>query len=151
MRVYLSSDHGGFDLKAEVAAKVAELGHQVIDCGNTRLDPMDDYPDFIIPMAEQLITDPGALGIVLGRSGNGEQIAANKVRGIRAALCMNITMAEKARQHNEANVLALGGDYIDTHTALRIVEMFLTTLPSVDQRHRRRVEKIIAYENRQSA
>ena len=148
MRVYLSTDHGGFEFKSAVAARVTALGHEAIDCGAFEFDPQDDYPDFIIPMAERLVGDPGALGIVFGRSGNGEQIAANKVPGVRAALCLSETMAQKAREHNDANVLSLGGDYIDEATALAIVETFLATPFSAAESHTRRIAKITAYEQR---
>lgn len=148
MRVYLATDHGGFAFKQAVAARVTQLGHEVVDCGAFVLDPLDDYPDFIIPMAERVAADGGALGIVFGRSGNGEQIAANKVPGIRAALCLNTAMARKAREHNDANVLALGGDYIPEATALEIVEAFLATAFSGAETHARRIAKLTAYEQR---
>jgi ribose 5-phosphate isomerase B len=146
VRVYLATDHGGFAFKNAVATKVAALGHEAIDCGAFTLDPLDDYPDFIIPMAERVAGEPGALGIVFGRSGNGEQIAANKVRGIRAALCLSTTMAQKAREHNNANVLALGGDYIEEALALEIVEVFLATPFSGAETHTRRIAKVSEYE-----
>lgn len=147
MKIYLSSDHGGFAFKEALKRHFQEKGLPVVDVGNLVNDPDDDYPDFIIPMAEQVAADPGSLGIVLGRSGNGEAIAANKVKGVRCALCTNVEMACKARQHNDANVLSLGGDYVSSKQALEIADAFLYTPFSRDERHRRRLEKISRYES----
>jgi ribose 5-phosphate isomerase B len=146
MKVFVSTDHGGFELKEAILRHLESRGFEAVDGGAFAFDPADDYPDFIIPMAEAVSADPGALGIVLGRSGNGEAIAANKVAGVRCALCLNDEMARKAREHNKANVLALGGDYISMETALRLVDLFLDTPWSGDARHQRRIDKIAAYE-----
>lgn len=150
MRVYVASDHGGFKLKEELKKHLQERGDEVVDVGNTKLDPNDDYPDFILPLAEKVALRQAqgkpAFGIVLGRSGNGEAIAANKVKGIRAALCLNEIMAQKAREHNDANVLSLGADYIDLETAKKVVETFLGTPFSEAARHKRRLDKISSYE-----
>lgn len=148
MRVYLSSDHGGFIYKEVIGKHLAGAGHEVRDMGNTRMEPEDDYPDFIIPMAEAVAADAGSLGIVLGRSGNGEQIAANKVRGVRAALCLSVEMAKKAREHNGAQVLSLGGDYVSEREALAIVDAFVGTASSSEARHQRRIDKISSYEQK---
>lgn len=146
MKVYLSTDHGGYEMKETIKAHLQAKGYDVEDCGAFTFDAADDYPDFILPMAEKVAADPGSFGVVLGRSGNGEAIAANKVRGIRCALCMNDEMARKGREHNNANVLSLGGDYIDMDTAIRLTEIFVTTPFSGDERHQRRIDKISAYE-----
>ena len=150
MRVYVASDHGGFKLKEELKKHLQERGDEVVDVGNTKLDPNDDYPDFILSLAEKVALRQAqgkpAFGIVLGRSGNGEAIAANKVKGIRAALCLNEIMAQKAREHNDANVLSLGADYIDLETAKKVVETFLETPFSNAKRHARRLDKISSYE-----
>lgn len=148
MHIYLSSDHGGFAYKELIGKHLAAAGHDVRDLGNTVLDPEDDYPDFIIPMAEAVAADAGSLGIVLGRSGNGEQIAANKVAGIRAALCLTAEMARKAREHNGAQVLSLGGDYVSEREALAIVDAFVATPFPGEPRHQRRIDKIAAYEQK---
>lgn len=148
MRIYLSSDHGGFSYKELIGKSLAAAGHDVRDLGNLAMDPEDDYPDFIIPMAEAVVTDPGSLGIVLGRSGNGEAIAANKVAGIRAALCLSVEMARKARDHNGAQVLSLGGDYVSEREALAIVDAFVETPFPGEPRHQRRIDKISAYEQK---
>ncbi len=108
MRVYLGSDHAGFELKAAIIAWLGEAGHEAVDCGPASYDPEDDYPVYVMRAAQGAIGDPGSLGIVIGGSGNGEQIAANKVPGIRAALAWTVETARLARQHNDANVLSLG-------------------------------------------
>ena len=148
MKVYLATDHGGFEMKEEIKRHLLGQGVEVEDCGALVNDPRDDYPDFIIPMAEKVAADAGALGIVLGRSGNGEAIAANKVNGVRCALCTSEEMARKGREHNNANVLSLGGDTIDMATAKRLVDLFLATPYSGEERHRRRIDKVMRYEER---
>ena len=150
MKIYIASDHGGFDFKEKIKQHLTARGREVIDFGNKQFDPVDHYPEFIIPMAEQVARDPGSLGIVLGRSGNGEAIAANKVRGVRAALCLSDEMARKAREHNNANVLSLGGDYIDDETALMLVDIFLETPFSEEERHQHRIGQILAYETQKA-
>jgi len=140
--VYLGTDHGGYQLKEEIKAYLAQNNISAEDLGAHTLDPEDDYPDFIIPVAKKVTSDPASLGIIIGRSGNGEAIAANKVRGIRAALCLNEEMARKARQHNDANILSLGADYITQDEAKRIVRTFIETNFSNEDRHIRRIEKI---------
>ena len=150
MRVYVASDHGGFKLKEELKKHLQERGDEVVDVGNTKLDPNDDYPDFILSLAEKVALRQAqgkpAFGIVLGRSGNGEQIAANKVSGVRAAFCISPEMARKAREDNNANVLALGADFIDEKTAKKVVDAFLETPFSEAARHKRRLDKISSYE-----
>ena len=108
VRVYLASDHAGLELKTALVAWLGEAGHEAVDCGPATYDPDDDYPVYVLRAAEGVIGDPGSLGIVIGGSGNGEQIAANKVPGIRAALAWTTETAQLARQHNDANVLSLG-------------------------------------------
>lgn len=146
MRIYIGADHGGYKLKEELKKYLGEIGHEVEDMGAHELDPEDDYPDFVFPVAEKVAQNPGAFGIVIGRSGNGEAIAANKVKGIRAALCWSEEIAKKAREHNDANILSLGADYIDTEKAKIIVKTFLETSFSEEERHKRRIEKISKYE-----
>src|SRR5712691_10786160 len=107
MRVYVASDHAGFELKAHLMAHLAAAGHEPIDCGATEYQPEDDYPPYCVAAAERVVADPGSLGVVIGGSGNGEQIAANKVRGVRAALTWNKETARLARLHNDANVLSI--------------------------------------------
>jgi ribose 5-phosphate isomerase B len=145
-KIYIASDHGGYNLKEVLISYLSKKGYEVIDEGNKTFDTNDDYPDFIIPMSEKVAKDK-CVGIVLGRSGNGEAIAANKVKGIRAALCMNVEMARKARMDNDANILSLGADIIAQPEALEVVDAFLETPFSGKERHIRRINKISQYES----
>lgn len=140
MKIAIASDHAGFDYKEAIRHRLASLGHQVIDFGTTGAAPVD-YPDFIRPAAEAVARGECERGIVLGGSGNGEAIAANKVRGIRCALCWNEETARLSRQHNDANVLSLGQRMIPQDLALRIVEIWLTT-EFEGGRHLARIRKI---------
>jgi len=146
MKIYLASDHGGFEYKEELKKYLKGKGYEVEDMGAHELDPKDDYTDFVFPLAMRVSKEADSMGIVLGRSGNGEQIAANKIKGIRAVLCLTEVMAKKAREHNNANVLSLGADYIDLKTTKKIVDAFLTTPFSEAERHKRRIDKISSYE-----
>ena len=146
MRVYLGSDHAGFELKAVLASHLTEAGHEIVDCGPHSYEPEDDYPPYCIDTAQRVVADPGSLGIVLGGSGNGEQIAANKVTGARAALGYDLPTAILARQHNDANVLGLGARMHSQEAALSIVDAFVTTAFSQDPRHVRRIGMLTAYE-----
>jgi ribose 5-phosphate isomerase B len=147
MRVHLGADHAGFELKAVLADRLAEGGHEVVDHGAHEYDAQDDYPPFCIAAAQAVVADPGSLGIVIGGSGNGEQIAANKVVGVRAALAWSIETATLARQHNDANVMGLGARMHDEATAVSIVEAFLATPFSGDPRHERRIALVADFES----
>ncbi len=146
MRVYLGSDHAGFALKAELAEHLRRLGHEVTDCGPQEYLATDDYPPYCIATAQRVVADPGSLGIVIGGSGNGEQIAANKVAGVRAALAYNLETATLAREHNDANVLGLGARMHEPDQARLIVDAFLGTPFSQDPRHLRRIEMVSEFE-----
>ena len=146
MRVYLGSDHAGFELKAALLSHLAAAGHQVTDCGPAEYQPDDDYPPYCIATAQRVVADPGSLGVVIGGSGNGEQIAANKVRGVRAALAYNTETAVLARQHNDANVLGLGARMHPQEEAISIVETFLSTPFSEGPRHVRRIALLTGFE-----
>ena len=146
MRVYLGSDHAGFELKAALVEHVSGLGHEPVDCGALTLDLDDDYPPPCIAAATRTIEDPGSLGIVIGGSGNGEQIAANKVKGVRAALVWSEVTARLARQHNDANIMSIGARNHPLDEALRLVETFLATPFSQDPRHQRRIGQLTEYE-----
>jgi ribose 5-phosphate isomerase B len=150
MKVYIASDHGGYHYKEEIEKYLKRKGYEIIDMGNKDFDSNDDYPDFVFPLAEKVAKEKGSFGVVLGRSGNGELIAANKVKGIRAVMGCSVKMAKLAREHNDANVLALGADYINLRQALDSVEVFLKTKFSGKERHKRRVRKIADYENSRS-
>jgi ribose 5-phosphate isomerase B len=146
MRVYLGSDHAGFELKAHLLGHVSALGHEAIDCGALTYDAQDDYPAPCIEAARRTIADAGSLGIVIGGSGNGEQIAANKVDGIRAALVWSDETATLARQHNDANIISIGARNHSVDDATRFVEIFLATPFSHDPRHVRRIAQVAGYE-----
>ncbi len=147
MRVYLGSDHAGFELKNHLRQHLTELGHNVIDIGPPVYDAQDDYPPFCLETGRRVVADPGSLGVVIGGSGNGEQIAANKVAGVRAALAWSTETAQLARQHNNANVLSIGARMHDQPTASGFVATFLDTPFSDDPRHQRRIDLVAAYES----
>ncbi|MDH2429757.1 ribose-5-phosphate isomerase [Sphaerisporangium sp. TRM90804] len=146
MRVYIAADHAGYELKNHLVSWLKDHGHEVVDEGPFVHDPEDDYPAFILRAAEGVANDPGGFGVVIGGSGNGEQIAANKVRGVRAALAWSEETATLARKHNDANVISLGARMHSAQEATRFVEAFLGTPFSGDDRHRRRIAQIGAYE-----
>ena len=146
MRIHIGSDHAGLEFKAKIIAHLQSQGHQVTDHGPHSFDPLDDYPEFCIPAALATAKDPGSFGIVLGGSGNGEQMAANKVKGVRAALVWSVEIAKLARQHNDANVISLGGRMHDEKLCLELVDTFLSTPFSNDERHVRRIGLISKYE-----
>ena len=146
MRVYLGSDHAGFELKARVIAWLREAGHEPVDCGPASYHEGDDYPVYVLRAARAVAGDPGSLGIVIGGSGNGEQIAANKVPGIRAALAWTAETARLARQHNNANVLSLGARMYEIDEALEFARIFITTPFSQEPRHARRLAMIADFE-----
>ncbi len=147
MRVYLGSDHAGFELKARLVQHLTGLGHDPVDCGAHVLDRQDDYPPPCITAAARTVADPGSLGVVIGGSGNGEQVAANKVRGVRAALVWSEDTARLAREHNDANVISVGARNHPEADALRFVEIFLQTPFSRDPRHIRRIAMLDEYES----
>ncbi|MBY8851640.1 ribose-5-phosphate isomerase, partial [Saccharothrix sp. MB29] len=138
MRVYLGSDHAGFELKTALAKHLSDAGHDVVDVGPAVYDAEDDYPPFCIEAATRVVAEPGSLGIVIGGSGNGEQIAANKVPGARAALAYNVETAKLAREHNDAQLMGIGARMHTTEEAFAIVEAFLATPFSGQERHARR-------------
>lgn len=148
MKIAIGSDHAGFEYKQQIIAHLRAGGHEVVDHG-THSAESTDYPLWIIPTAEAVARGEADRGIVLGGSGNGEAIAANKVKGIRCALCWNDETAELSRQHNNANVLSIGQRMISLEIALRIVDTWIKT--SFDGgRHERRVEQLARYEAGQS-
>jgi ribose 5-phosphate isomerase B len=146
MRVYIGSDHAGFELKQHLAEHLAKSGHEVVDCGPAEYDPDDDYPPYCIDTATRVVADPGSLGLVVGGSGNGEQIAANKVNGVRAALGWKPEVARLAREHNDANVLGIGARMHTPSEAEAIVDDFLSTPFSGGPRHSRRIALLAEYE-----
>ena len=146
MRVHLGCDHAGYELKNRLAEYLRTAGYDVVDHGAHEYDAEDDYPAFCFQAAEGVIEEPGSLGVVIGGSGNGEQIAANKVVGVRAALAWSVETAQLAREHNNANVMAIGARMHDTAEAFRIVQAFLGTPYSGAERHDRRIAQLAEYE-----
>jgi ribose 5-phosphate isomerase B len=146
MRVHIGGDHAAFELLGELVAFLEAEGHEVTNHGPHEYDAQDDYPVFCLRTGEAVAADEGSLGIVLGGSGNGEQMAANKVPGIRAALCYNEELARLAREHNNALVLSIGARMCSADEAKAMVRTFLATEYSADPRHQRRIDMLSAYE-----
>jgi ribose 5-phosphate isomerase B len=146
MRVHLGSDHAGLELKEHLLGWLRDNGHEPVDHGPFVYDAVDDYPVFCLRAAEGVAADPGSVGVVVGGSGNGEQIAANKVRGIRAALVWSTDTASLAREHNDANVISVGGRMHTIDELTGFIEVFLATPFSGDERHVRRIAMMSAYE-----
>jgi len=146
MRIHVACDHAGFELKQVIMKRLGDAGHEVVDYGAFAYDSNDDYPGFCLAAAKAVVEDPGSLGVVIGGSGNGEQIAANKVRGVRAALTWSSRTARLARQHNNANVAGLGAREHSAAEALAIVEAFVAEPFGQDKRHQRRIDQITAFE-----
>ena len=153
-KVYFAADHAGFDLKNALVAHVRSLGYEVEDMGAAVLDSADDYPDFITPCAERVAAEQGSFGIIVGGSGQGEAMAANRARGARAAVFYGepphpqtdaagavLDMSASIRAHNDANILSLGARFLSEADAKAAVERFLATPFSGDERHRRRLAK----------
>ncbi|MPZ96451.1 MAG: ribose-5-phosphate isomerase [Propionibacteriales bacterium] len=146
MRVHLGADHAGFELKQQLVSWLRELGHDVVDHGPLAYDAADDYPPFCLRAAQGVVADRDSLGVVIGGSGNGEQIASNKVTGVRAVLAWSVETASLGRQHNDANVVSVGARMHSADEAKAFVEAFLSTPYSGDERHSRRIAMLSSYE-----
>ena len=150
MRIHIATDHAGLEFKNTLAVHLQQQGHEVIDHGAYEYNPDDDYPTFIISAAEAVAKEQGeggeTLGVVFGGSGNGEQIAANKVKGIRAALVWNESTAKLARQHNDANVVSIGARQHSEDEVLQLIDIFIAEPFSDEERHIRRIGQIADYE-----
>jgi ribose 5-phosphate isomerase B len=146
VRVYLGSDHAGFVLKGRLIEWLKQAGHDPVDCGPPACRDDDDYPPYVMAAANSVINDPGSLGIIIGGSGNGEQIAANKIDGVRAAVAWTEETAQLARLHNNANVLSLGARMYSIEDAMSFARVFLDTEFSGESRHARRLAMIADYE-----
>jgi len=150
MRIHIATDHAGMEFSTRLQHHLAERGHDVVDHGPVEYDAQDDYPAFCIRAAEAVARDQAdgveTLGVVFGGSGNGEQMAANKVRGIRAALVWNLATAELAREHNDANVIAIGARQHTFEEAASFIDRFIETPFSGEERHARRIAQMAAYE-----
>lgn len=147
MRIHIAADHAGYELKQALVEHLSAQ-HDVVDHGAHEYDAQDDYPPMCFAAGEATVAEPGSLGIVLGGSGNGEQIAANKVPGVRAALVWNEETARLARSHNDANVIAIGARQHSVDEAVALVETFLAEPFSGEERHQRRIDLLAAYEAR---
>ena len=147
MKIYLGSDHAGFDLKESLKTFLQHEGYTVEDCGAYTYDKNDDYPDFVSVAANKTSQNPGSFGIVFGKSGAGECIVANKFKGVRAVLGVTKENVKLAREHNNANILSLGSHFVNETQALELVKIFLETPFSGEERHKRRIEKISKIEN----
>ena len=146
MRVHLGSDHAGLGLKDHLISWLREQGHDPVDHGPFQYDALDDYPVFCLRAAEGAVHDEGSLGVVIGGSGNGEQIAANKVRGVRSALAWSDETAALAREHNDANVISIGGRMHTLEEMTRFIGIFLSTDFTGEERHARRIAMLADYE-----
>jgi len=146
MRIHIASDHAGYELKEHVAEHLRAAGHDVVDHGAATFDPQDDYPPMCIAAATAAVAEPASLAVVIGGSGNGEQIAANKVVGARAALAWSEETARLARAHNDANVVAIGARMHSPDAAVELVDAFIAEPFSGDARHQRRIDLLAAYE-----
>lgn len=144
MKVYIGTDHAGFEIKEKLVPFLKSLGHEVEDLGAHTLEPLDDYPDFIHPVAVAVAGDHAARGIILGGTGQGEAICANRVKGIRAAVYYGgpFDVVVLSREHNDANILSLGARFIDANEAQEVVRVWLATPFSAEERHVRRIKKI---------
>ena len=146
MRVHLAADHAGYELKTHLVEHLEAAGHDVVDHGAAEYGPQDDYPAVCSAAGEAVVADPGSLGVVIGGSGNGEQIAANKVAGVRAALVWNLSTAELAREHNDANVISIGARQHTYDEVTAFIDRFIATPFSGDERHVRRIGQIADFE-----
>lgn len=150
MRIHIATDHAGLEFSTDLQHHLAEEGHEVVDHGPADYDPQDDYPSFCINAALAVVRDQAAgiecLGIVFGGSGNGEQMAANKVHGARAALVWSIATAELAREHNDANLIAIGARQHSLEEAIGFIDTFIRTPFSKEERHARRIAQLAEYE-----
>lgn len=142
--VHLAADHAGFKLKEHIEEKLRSSGHRVVDDGALTYDKLDDYPDTIRPAAEAVAADRHARAIIFGKSGMGEAMAANRRRGVRAAVYTgsSIEVVRLAREHNDANVLSLGADFVTEEEAWEVVQLFLKTPFSGEERHMRRIREL---------
>ena len=146
MKIHLGCDHAGYELKEKVVSHLKNNGHEVIDHGAKKFNALDDYPVFCFLAAQAAAKDPSSLAIVIGGSGNGEQISANKIKGVRAALAWSAETAKLAREHNNANVMGLGGRMHSESESLAIIDAFIDTVFSNEERHFRRINQISGYE-----
>lgn len=145
--IYLGTDHAGYELKEKLKPIIEKLGYTPVDCGAYTFDKDDDYPDFVAEAARKVAEDPGSFGIVLGKSGAGECMVANKVKGIRCFLAINEKNVKLARLHNDANVMSLGSEFVKEEDMEYLIKLFVETSFSQEERHKRRIAKIATIES----
>lgn len=150
MRIHIATDHAGLEFSKDLQKHLRDAGHEVIDHGPKTFEPLDDYPSFCINAARAVVRDEElgveVLGVIFGGSGNGEQMAANKVRGARAALVWSVPTAELARQHNNANLISIGARQHSVDEAILYIDTFINTPFSYEERHERRIAQLAEYE-----
>ncbi|HYD35051.1 MAG TPA: RpiB/LacA/LacB family sugar-phosphate isomerase [Vitreimonas sp.] len=149
MKMYLGSDHGGFELKEQLKAWLSAQGHTIEDCGAYAATPDDDFPQFAFAVAEKVAAEPEARGLLLCRSAGGMVIAANKVPGIRAVAALNEAQVKQDREHDDINILSISGNWTTSEQAQHLIQLFLDTPYSQEERHQRRLNAITAYEQAQ--
>lgn len=147
MNIYVGTDHAGFEYKEKIKPLLEKLGYTPVDCGAFSFNKDDDYPDFCADAARKVAKDTGSFGIVLGKSGAGECMVANKIKGIRAFLVINERNVQLAREHNDANVMSIGFDFIKEEDLEKLIKTFLETPFTNEERHKRRIDKIAKLEN----
>ena len=143
MKIFLATDHAGFELKEFIKSHLSALNHEVEDCGALEMDPLDDYPDFIIPAARKVASNPNSKGIIMGGSGQGEAIAANRIKGARAVVYYDgpMEIVKLSRSHNNANILSFGSRFITQEKAAQAVDLWLSE-PFEGGRHEQRINKL---------
>jgi len=151
MKIYLATDHAGFELKEKLLGFLVDKGYELEDFGALSYDKQDDYPDFILKAAQAVALDEGSKGIILGGSGQGEAIVANKVKGIRAVVYYggHEDIIRLSREHNDANILSLGARFLSEDEAKKSIELWLNTSFSEEERHKRRIQKIYNFEDKE--
>jgi ribose 5-phosphate isomerase B len=144
MKIYIGTDHAGFELKDDLIPFLKALGHEVEDMGAHMFEALDDYPDFIRPLAEAVAKNPESRGIILGGSGQGEAMCANRVNGVRAAVYYggNVDIAVLSRKHNNANILSIGARFVDIDEAKDVIHIWIETPFSGEEKHARRIAKL---------
>ncbi len=147
MKIYLATDHAAFELKEYVKNELKNGGYDVEDCGAFQFDPHDDYPDLIKIAAQKVGENPGSFGVVFGKSGTGEAIVANKINGVRAVIAFNEENVRLSREHNDANVISIGSQFVTNEQAVMFIKLFINTAFTNEERHVRRIDKIYQLEN----
>ncbi len=147
MNIYIGADHRGFALKEQLKLWLTQQKHDVVDCGNTKLDPLDDFPDFSFAVAEKVSQNPKSLGILICGSGGGVTIAANKVPGVRCVTASRVEDVKHNRAHDDANVLAVAANFTTEEEAKKFITLFLDTKFSGEEKYKRRISKMTEYEN----